>query len=192
MTEIILATNNANKVREIKAILGGRFEIKTLAQAGIEIDVEETGTTFAENAYIKAYEVAKLTGKPALSDDSGLEVEALGGAPGIFSARYAGKEQNDKANIKKLLSVMEGEQNRKARFVSSVCLCYPDGSFVSAEGEVKGEILLEERGTNGFGYDPVFFCYELGKSLGEAESAEKNLVSHRKRALENLAAKLGV
>ncbi|HOB64624.1 MAG TPA: non-canonical purine NTP pyrophosphatase, partial [Clostridia bacterium] len=97
MTEIILATNNANKAREIKAILGGRFEIKTLAQADIEIDVEETGTTFAENAYIKAYEVAKLTGKPALSDDSGLEVEALGGAPGIYSARYAGKEQNDKA-----------------------------------------------------------------------------------------------
>lgn len=188
--KLVLATNNKHKVKEIKSILGDAFsEILTLSEAGLDIDIEETGKTFAENAFIKASTVQKLTNMAALADDSGLEVDALGGAPGVYSARYAGEDQNDKNNIKKLLKNMEKEENRKASFTTVLCLCYPSGKVVYAEGKTNGEILREERGNNGFGYDPVFYSYDLKRSFGEASEEEKNAVSHRGRALKALLAK---
>ncbi|MDD3946533.1 MAG: XTP/dITP diphosphatase [Clostridia bacterium] len=192
MIELVLATNNAHKVEEIQQILGGRFQIRTLAEENISVEVEETGASFAENAIIKASVIAKLTGKYALSDDSGLVVAALGGKPGIYSARYAGEGHDDKANIIKLLDDMQHKQDRSAKFVSAVALCKPNGEVVIAEGAAEGEILREQRGAGGFGYDPVFFSHELQKTFAEATAQEKNAVSHRKRALQNLAAKLSL
>lgn len=190
MKNIVLATNNPHKVVEIKAILGKRFVITTLAEEGISVDIEETGTTFAQNAYIKAHAIARLTNKAALSDDSGLVVDALDGAPGVYSARYAGAQQDDAANIAKLLANMQGVSNRRARFVCAVALCQPDGSAITAEGVAEGEILYEQVGSGGFGYDPVFFSVEISKTFAQASASEKNLISHRKRALESLAAQL--
>jgi len=192
MIELVLATNNVHKVEEIQQILGGRFQIRTLAEENISVEVEETGASFAENAIIKASVIAKLTGKYALSDDSGLVVAALGGKPGIYSARYAGEGHDDKANIIKLLDDMQHKQDRSAKFVSAVALCKPNGEVVIAEGAAEGEILREQRGAGGFGYDPVFFSHELQKTFAEATAQEKNAVSHRKRALQNLAAKLSL
>lgn len=168
-------------------MLGECFsEILTLSEAGLDIDVEETGKTFAENAFIKANTVQKLTGMAALADDSGLEVEALGGEPGVYSARYAGEDQNDKNNIKKLLKNLDGVKNRNASFTTVLCLCYPSGEVVYAEGKTEGTILDKEEGENGFGYDPVFFSKDLKKSFGSASEEEKNSVSHRGRALRAL------
>ena len=150
------------------------------------MDVEETGTTFAENAYLKASAVCKLSGKPALADDSGLEVTALDGAPGVYSARYAGEDQNDENNIKKLLSAMKNETDRSASFTTVLCLCYPDGRTIYATGKTFGKILFEKSGNGGFGYDPVFYSDDLKKSFGEATAEEKNAVSHRSRALRSL------
>ncbi len=183
---LILATNNKHKVREIKEILGERFsDIQTMAEAGLDIEVEETGKTFAENAYLKASTICKMTGKAALADDSGLEVEALGGAPGVYSARYAGGH-SDEQNIAKLLGVMADEQNRNASFTTVLCLCFPDGKTIYAEGKTYGRILTEKSGANGFGYDPVFYSNDLNKSFGDASEEEKNSVSHRARALKEL------
>jgi len=185
--ELVLATNNKHKLIEIKSILGNSFSgILSLSEAGLNVDVEETGTTFAENAYLKASTVCKLSGKPALADDSGLEVTALDGAPGVYSARYAGEDQNDENNIKKLLSVMEGKTDRSASFTTVLCLCYPDGRTIYATGKTFGKILFEKSGDNGFGYDPVFYSDDLKKSFGEATAEEKNAVSHRSRALRSL------
>lgn len=185
--KLILATNNAHKVTEIKAILGGRFAITSLREAGINIDIEETGSTFAENAVIKASAIAKLAGVASLADDSGLVVEALGGAPGVYSARYAGEGHNDDDNIDKLLFNLKNVPNRTAKFVSAIALCRPDGRVLVAEGEAQGVILEERRGAGGFGYDPVFYSTELKKTFAEASFEEKNAVSHRKRGLEALA-----
>ncbi|MBO4538701.1 MAG: XTP/dITP diphosphatase [Clostridia bacterium] len=185
--ELVLATNNKHKLTEIKSILGNSFSgILSLSEAGLNVDVEETGSTFEENAYLKASTVCKLSGKAALADDSGLEVVALGGAPGVYSARYAGEDQNDENNIKKLLSAMENETDRRASFTTVLCLCYPDGRTVYATGKTFGKILFEKSGDNGFGYDPVFYSDDLKKSFGEATAEEKNAVSHRSRALRSL------
>ncbi len=181
--KIAIATNNPNKLREIRAILGGFFdEALSLADLGIDIDIEETGTTLTENALIKARTIRDLTGLPALADDSGLMVDALGGAPGVYSARYAGEEHDDKKNNALLLKNLEGKP-RDAKFCSVIALCYPDGRELTAEGSVRGGILEEERGTGGFGYDPLFFSPELGKTFAEATPEQKNSVSHRSRAL---------
>lgn len=181
--KIAIATNNPNKLREIRAILGGFFdEALSLADLGIDIDIEETGTTLTENALIKARTIRDLTGLPALADDSGLMVDALGGAPGVYSARYAGEEHDDKKNNALLLKNLEGKP-RDAKFCSVIALCYPDGRELTAEGSVRGVILEEERGTGGFGYDPLFFSPELGKTFAEATPEQKNSVSHRSRAL---------
>ena len=191
--QLILATNNAHKLKEIKSMLGERFSgILSLSEAGLNVDVEETGKTFAENAFLKASTICKLTGKASLADDSGLEVDALGGAPGVYSARYAGEGHNDDDNIDKLLAALQGEQNRKASFTTVLCLCYPDGKTVFAEGRTHGEILCERRGNNGFGYDPVFYSDDLKKTFGEATDAEKNSVSHRSRALRALLEKVAL
>lgn len=181
--KIAIATNNPNKLREIRAILGGFFdEALSLSDLGIDIDIEETGTTLTENALIKARTIRDLTGLPALADDSGLMVDALDGAPGVYSARYAGEEHDDKKNNALLLKNLEGKP-RDAKFCSVIALCYPDGRELTAEGSVRGVILEEERGTGGFGYDPLFFSPELGKTFAEATPEQKNSVSHRSRAL---------
>lgn len=185
--KIIAATKNANKIREISEMFSPLgFEVISQAEAGIDVDIEETGDTFAKNALIKARAVAMLCDDYVLADDSGLCVDALGGRPGVYSARYAGEGATDRDKINKLLSEMEGENNRAARFVSAIAFISPDGSEIVTQGEVSGRILREPRGDNGFGYDPIFFSDELAKTFAEAMPEEKNSVSHRGRALTML------
>ena len=157
---------------------------------GFNEDIEETGTTFFENSYIKASYIAKKVNGNVLADDSGLCVEYLNGAPGVYSARFAGEHGNDKDNIKKLLKELDGVDNRNAKFCSSVVLFKKDGSHIEGFGETFGRILFEEEGSNGFGYDPVFYSFDLEKSFGLATEEEKNRVSHRYRALLDLYKKL--
>lgn len=185
---LVLASGNKGKIAEIGEMLP-EFSVIGYKDAGLDFEIEETGTTFYENALIKAETVSEALGLPALADDSGLCVNALGGAPGIFSARFAG-DGNDEHNIDKLLKELDGVKDRSAKFVCSLVLYYPDGKIISAEGETNGEILFERAGKNGFGYDPIFYSADLKKSLGEASSKEKNSVSHRSRALKNLKEKL--
>ncbi len=187
--KIIAATSNSGKVKEIKKIFSS-FEIISMREAGIDVEVEENGKTFEENALIKARTISKLCDCAVLSDDSGLCVEALNGAPGIYSARYAGEGATDEERYIKLLSEMENKTNRKAKFVSAVAIVYPDGSELTAEGEVFGTLAYEPKGDNGFGYDPIFISDELNKTFGEATDEEKNSISHRKRALTNLYNKI--
>lgn len=188
--KLLIASNNQHKIDEIKQILGNKFEqILSLSEAGIVCDPEENGKTFLDNALIKVRAVAKLTDMPVLGDDTGLCVDALNGAPGVHSARFAGDHDNAK-NRAKLLYELQDETNRKAHFSTAVALLYPDGRLVTAEGRVDGEILHTEVGANGFGYDSLFYCNEIGKTFAEATAEEKNAVSHRGRALKKLAEKL--
>lgn len=188
--KLVIASNNAHKIAEIKQILQGKFdEMYSLAEMGIDCDPEENGTNFLENALIKVNEVAKHTTFAVLGDDTGLCVEALNGAPGVMSARYAGDHDNAK-NRKKLLIELANETNRKAYFETCVALRYPDGQIITASGRVYGEILTEERGNGGFGYDCLFFSTELNKTFGEATAEEKHSVSHRGRSLRSLLEKL--
>ncbi len=188
--KLLIASNNQHKIDEIKQILGNKFEqILSLSEAGIVCDPEENGKTFLDNALIKVRAVAKLTDMTVLGDDTGLCVDALNGAPGVHSARFAGDHDNAK-NRAKLLYELQDETNRKAHFSTAVALLYPDGRLVTAEGRVDGEILHTEVGANGFGYDSLFYCNEIGKTFAEATAEEKNAVSHRGRALQNLANKL--
>ncbi len=193
--KLIAATGNKHKLREIREILTG-YEIVSEADAGFSGDVEETGTTFMENALIKARTVCRATGQAALADDSGICVEALGGAPGVYSARYSamfapeGSESGDAGNRSFLLKNLNGKKNRKAYFCSAVAVVFPDGREVTAEGKTYGTILESERGKGGFGYDCLFYSEELKKSFGEATDEEKNGVSHRGRALRELVTKL--
>ena len=194
---LIIASNNQHKIEEIKTILQGKFrQIYCLADFGIDCDPEETGKTFAENAAIKVKAVwEKVTTLPQrndlalLADDTGLCVDALDGRPGVNSARYAGNHDNA-ANRRKLLLELDGVTNRSAHFESAVVLMYPDGTTVTACGRVDGYILQQEDGTNGFGYDCLFFCTELNKSFGTATAEEKNAISHRGRALQQLLTKI--
>lgn len=182
--KLAIATNNQHKLQEIRAILGDSFEeLLSLKDLGIDVDVEETGTTLEENALIKARAILALSGIATLADDTGLMVDALNGAPGVYSARYAGEEHNDAKNRALLLKNLDGVKDRSAHFATVIALCYPDGKTLTASGRVNGEILLSERGTEGFGYDSLFFSTELGKTFAEATQAEKNSVSHRGRAL---------
>ena len=182
---LVVATGNVNKLREIAEIFP-HYEVISAKQAGFEGEVEETGETFAENSRLKAEAVARALGCIALADDSGLCAEALGGAPGVYSARYAGGHGDDRANRLLLLKNMEGERNRRAYFQSAIALVYPDGKCLIAEGRTYGNILYEETGENAFGYDCVFESEDLGKSFGVASAEEKNAVSHRFRALQKL------
>lgn len=182
--KLAIATNNQHKLQEIRAILGDSFEeLLSLKDLGIDVDVEETGTTLKENALIKARAILALSGIATIADDTGLMVDALNGAPGVYSARYAGEEHNDAKNRALLLKNLDGVKDRSAHFATVIALCYPDGKTLTASGRVNGEILLSERGTEGFGYDSLFFSTELGKTFAEATQAEKNSVSHRGRAL---------
>lgn len=188
---LVIASNNTNKIREIKEIIGDFFtDIKSLKELGVEAEVEETGTTFLENALIKAREISRLTNSCALADDSGLCVNALNGAPGVYSARYAGDGHDDKANNELLLKNMSGFSDRSAYFISTIALVCPDGKEITAEGRVYGRILTAPDGDYGFGYDPLFFSEELNKSFGRALPEEKNAISHRARALNALKQKL--
>ena len=189
--ELVIASNNKHKVHEIKTMLSGRFDkIYSLAELGIDVDPEETAPDFLGNALIKAKAIAACTDKAVIADDSGLEVTALNGAPGVFSARYAGEPCSDDNNNEKLLREMQGISDRSARFVTTMVVLFPTGKSIIGVGEVKGEILTEKRGTNGFGYDPLFYSYELKKTFGEASDAEKNSVSHRSRALKDILTKI--
>lgn len=182
--KLAIATNNQHKLQEIRAILGDSFEeLLSLKDLGIDVDVEETGTTLEENALIKARAILSLSGIATLADDTGLMVDALKGAPGVYSARYAGEEHDDAKNRALLLKNLDGVKDRSAHFATVIALCYPDGKTLTASGRVNGEILLSERGTVGFGYDSLFFSTELGKTFAEATQSEKNSVSHRGRAL---------
>lgn len=184
--EIIAATGNNNKVKEFREILGDEYDIKSLKDIELDIDVIEDADTFYGNALKKAMEISKATGKVVLADDSGLIVDALNGAPGVFSARYSGENATDASNRKKLLKEMEGIQNRSARFYASIVLYFPSGKIICADGATEGEILFEETGSNGFGYDSLFYSTDLGMSFGLASAEQKNAISHRGRALEKL------
>ncbi|MBE7078455.1 MAG: RdgB/HAM1 family non-canonical purine NTP pyrophosphatase [Clostridiales bacterium] len=185
---LVVATGNAHKLLEISQIFTD-FEVVSQKEMGFDEEVAETGTTFAENALIKARAASKALDCIALADDSGLCVEALDGAPGIFSARYSGSHGSDKANRDKLLQELSGIKNRRAYFNSAIALVYPDGKYLLAEGRTYGEILEEEQGEGGFGYDCIFKSEDLGKSFGLATAEEKNAVSHRYRALQEMLKK---
>lgn len=189
---VVAATANPHKLREMCEILQD-FEIISEAEAGFSEEVEETGETFSDNALLKARAVAKATGMAALADDSGLCVEALGGAPGVYSARYAklfAPEGWTAGNRAFLLKMLHGVQNRRAYFACAVALVFPDGRQLTAEGRTYGRILCENRGKNGFGYDPLFYSEELGCTFAEASEEAKNSVSHRGRALAALVKQL--
>lgn len=182
---LVVASGNKNKLREIAEIFTD-FEVCSQKQMGFDEDVEETGVTFAENALIKARAASKALGEMVLADDSGLCVDALNGAPGVYSARYCGHHGSDEENRKVLMKNMEGVENRRAHFTSAIAIVYPDGRELVAEGHTYGEILPEETGDGGFGYDCLFFSDDLQKSFGVATAEEKNKVSHRFRALQEM------
>lgn len=180
---LVVASGNAHKLREIAEIFTD-FDVVSQKEMGFDGDVEETGETFAENALIKARAACEALGCMALADDSGLCVDALGGAPGVYSARYCGHHGNDAENRAMLLKNLQGVKNRSAHFTSAIALVYPDGRELTAEGHTYGRILEEEIGDGGFGYDCLFYSDDLGKTFGVASSEEKNGVSHRFRALQ--------
>ena len=189
--KLIIASNNAHKLSEMKAILAPFFDdVQSMREAGIEHETVEDGKTFMENARKKARELAEISGCCAIADDSGLCVDALGGAPGIFSARYSGAHGDDKANNLKLLRALEGERDRKAHYTCAIALCWPDGKELTAEDYLYGEIAYDERGTNGFGYDPLFLLPDRGLRTAEISAEEKNAISHRGKALRQLVEKL--
>jgi XTP/dITP diphosphohydrolase len=186
---IVVGTRNAGKLREIRSILGrAGLEILSLEDLGDDSEVEETGRTFAENARIKALGFARSTGETVLGEDSGLEVDALGGAPGVYSARFAGEPQDPEANNALLLDRMQKieEAERSARYRCAVCLASPDRVIAEAAGDTEGFIAMSAIGTGGFGYDPLFLSEDLGQSFGEAPAEAKHAVSHRGRALHAL------
>ena len=186
---IILATNNKSKVKEISEMMSGSdITFVSLAGAGINVEVEETGTTFEENALLKAREICKLSGKPTISDDSGLEIDALDGAPGIYSSRFMGEDTSydikNNALIEKLENV--ADPDRTARFRCCMALVLPDGREFVTEGAMEGIIAREPKGINGFGYDPILFIPEYNRTSAELSSEEKNNISHRGEALRKM------
>lgn len=186
---IILATNNKSKVKEISEMMSGSdITFESLADAGINVEVEETGTTFEENALLKAREICKLSGKPTISDDSGLEIDALDGAPGIYSSRFMGEDTSydikNNALIEKLENVVDPD--RTARFRCCMALVLPDGREFVTEGTMEGIIAREPKGINGFGYDPILFIPEYNRTSAELSSEEKNNISHRGEALRKM------
>lgn len=183
---LMLATGNAHKVTELKAMLGDRFDVMSMKDAGIDSEPEENGATFEENALIKARALMEIAHCACLADDSGLEVDALDGRPGVYSARFAGVHGDDKANNRKLLELMADVEDRGCGFASAVALCRPGHEELVVRGVCRGTLLYEERGSGGFGYDPLFLSDELGKTFAEANAEEKNAVSHRARAIEAL------
>ena len=184
--KLVLASNNKKKLREMSDILGKEgFEVVSMGQMGFDSDPDENGETFEQNAFIKASAAVKICNLPCIADDSGLEVKALGGRPGVHSARYC--EGTDLDRTLHLLEEMKDKEDREARFVSVVTCVFPDGSSVSARGECKGEITREIRGDGGFGYDPVFYVPEKGLTYAEMDEEKKNGLSHRGKAISLFA-----
>ncbi len=187
--KLIIASNNAHKIYEIKKMLGSKFsQILSLKEAGIVHETVEDGTTFLENAYKKAREIAEISGCPALADDSGICVHALDGAPGIYSARFSGGSDDDNNNL--LLQKLCGKSDRAAHYTCAMSLVYPDGREISAEGYMYGEITDNPRGSRGFGYDPLFVPDGETRTVAEMTDDEKNAISHRANALKLLLSKL--
>lgn len=202
---VCAATNNPGKLKELRRILErAGHTVKSLRDLGVDLDPEETGATFGENARIKAEAFCKATGLATVADDSGLCVDALDGAPGVYSARYAGVHGDDDANNQKLLAALSGvpAERRSAKFVSAVCLVLPDGRTLTVEGECPGAIAFDLRGENGFGYDPLFVPDDVGlpgggtapntgrRSYAQLADGEKDAISHRGRAMERLEQEL--
>ena len=184
MKSIILASNNKDKVKEVKEILKG-YDIISMKEAGIDVDIEENGTTFEENALIKARAIMKLTGQITMADDSGLEIDYLNKAPGVYSARFMGHDTSYDIKNKALIQKLEGvkESDRSGRFVCAIAVCFPDGREIVKRGTMEGLIAEEIKGDNGFGYDPIVYLPEYGKTAGELAPEEKNKISHRGKAL---------
>ncbi len=185
MPKLLLATNNPGKVREFRQLLDGcGWELVTPRDLGLELTVEETGQTYAENATLKAVQYAHASGLVTLADDSGLEVDALNGRPGVFSARYAGPDKTDPERVQALLGELQGvpDERRTARFRAVIAIARPDDEVELVEGVVEGRIGHEPRGENGFGYDPVFVLPDRGLTTAELPPDEKNAISHRGRA----------
>ncbi len=190
MKTFVLASKNQHKADEIKKILGADFEVITQTDAGVgDIDIIEDGATFEENAIKKAETIMRITGKPTIADDSGLCVDYLGGAPGLYTARYAGENATDEDNINKLLSAMEGADmtQRDAKFVCVIALCSPNTDPVTFRGECAGKISFSPIGNAGFGYDPVFYIPRYDATMGQLEPHIKNAISHRSDALRKFS-----
>lgn len=189
--KLVLASKNAHKLEEMQAILSALgVEVVSEAEAGVDVEVEETGTTFEENAFLKAHAVMEASGLPAVADDSGLCVDALNGAPGVFSARYGGEGLSDVERYKLLMDNLRGTLDRRGKFVSCICCCFPDGGKVESRGECPGTIAYAPKGEGGFGYDPVFFVPGLKKTFAQLTPEEKNAVSHRGAALRKFKEEL--
>ncbi|MGY5388193.1 XTP/dITP diphosphatase [Bacillus spizizenii] len=190
MKEAIIATHNPGKVKEFKEILEPKgYDVKSLAEIGFTEEIEETGNTFEENAILKAEAVAKAVNKMVIADDSGLSIDNLGGRPGVYSARYAGEQKDDQANIDKVLSELKGieKEQRTARFRCALAVSIPGEETKTVEGHVEGYIAEEPRGEYGFGYDPIFIVKDKDKTMAELTSDEKNKISHRADALKKLS-----
>ena len=189
---LILASNNKNKLREFRQLVEGMdIELLSQSEAGLHLDVEETGTTFEENAYLKATAVTDALGCAAVADDSGLVVDALGGEPGVYSARYGpGHDASDADRYNYLLNKLGDEKNRSARFVCCICCTMPDGTVLRSRGECEGEIMHGPKGDGGFGYDPVFKPDAVERGMAELTPDEKNAISHRGKALRAFAEEL--
>ncbi|MDO8226071.1 XTP/dITP diphosphatase [Bacillus cabrialesii] len=190
MKEAIIATHNPGKVKEFKEILEPKgYDVKSLAEIGFTEEIEETGHTFEENAILKAEAVARAVNKMVIADDSGLSIDNLGGKPGVYSARYAGEQKDDQANIDKVLSELKGieKEQRTARFRCALAVSIPGSETKTVEGHVEGYIAEEPRGEYGFGYDPIFIVKDRDKTMAELTSDEKNKISHRADALKKLS-----
>ena len=189
--KLVLASKNKKKLVELNDILSQLgVEVCSEAEAGVDVDVEETGTTFEENSLLKARAVMEASGLPAVADDSGLCVDCLNGAPGVYSARYGGGGLDDVERYRLLLENMRGQKNRTAKFVSVITCCFPNGDVLSARGECPGTIAYAPMGEGGFGYDPVFFVPGLNKTFAQLTAEEKNAISHRGKALAAFREKL--
>ncbi len=189
--KFVIATGNPGKVKDFNLILSMMgHEAVSLKDMGISCDVEETGTTFKENSYIKAKAIYDIVKLPTIADDSGLCVDALGGAPGVYSARYGGEGLDDHGRCLKLLEAMENEENRNAHFKSAICCILNDDTVIEVEGQCKGVLLREIAGDNGFGYDPMFYVEKFQKTFGEISKEEKNEISHRRKAMDKLKEEL--
>ena len=189
--KLVLASKNQKKLVEMNDILSHLgIEVCSEAEAGVDLEVEETGTTFEENSLLKAKAVMEASGLPAIADDSGLCVDCLNGAPGVYSARYGGEGLDDAGRYRMLLANMPKGQPRTAKFVSVITCCFPNGNVLTARGECPGTIAFAPMGEGGFGYDPVFFLPKLKKTFAQLTAEEKNAISHRGRALEAFQAEL--
>ena len=189
--KVVLASKNQHKLVEMRDILSAQgVEVVLESDVGVDVEVEETGTTFEENSLLKARAVMEASGMPAIADDSGLCVDALNGAPGVYSARYGGEGLDDTGRYRLLLENMRGQTPRTAKFGSVITCCFPNGDVLSARGECPGTIAFAPMGEGGFGYDPVFFIPSLKKTFAQLSPEEKNAISHRGKALEAFQVKL--